>query len=297
MSQTLVERTCAAPSVLPASLEETATRISDVSTLPHVVLQILDVVNDPDSSASDLKSAVEMDPSLTARLLRTVNSAAYRARIEIRTVHHAIAYLGFTVVRNVALTSTVADIFKNDMTIGSYSRRKLWRHLVSVGAASRMIAARSGIRDFENAFLAGLLHDFGIILLDQNCHPQFVDTLESLQAGETLCQAEERFFGFTHTEIGAAVARQWNLPSTAIAAMLHHHDAQTCPDDNRRVVEVVELANFLCTCKGIPSIGVQAVRPPGRRTLESLSINREDFQVLWVDVNEDLEKTEILTRM
>jgi HD-like signal output (HDOD) protein len=297
MSNTLVDSTRTAASVSSASLEEVAARISDVSTLPHVVQEILDVVNDPDSSASDLKNAVEMDPSLTARLLRTVNSAAYRARIEIRTVHHAIAYLGFTVVRNVALSSTVADIFKNDVTIGNYSRRTLWRHLVSVGAASRMIASRTGIRDFENAFLAGLLHDFGIILLDQNCHSKFVDTLESVEAGQTLCQAEERSFGFTHAEIGAAVARQWNLPSTAIAAMLHHHDAQTCSDDNRRVVEVVELANFICSCKGVSSIGIQAVRPPSKETLDSLSISREDFQVLWEDVNDDLGKTEMLTGM
>jgi len=278
-------------------LKEAAARIRDVSTLPHVVMQILEVVNDPDSSASDLKNAVEIDPSLTARLLRTVNSAAYRARKEIRTVHHAIAYLGFTVVRNVALTSTVADIFKSDVRIGSYSRQTLWRHLVSVGVASRMIAARTGIRDFENAFLAGLLHDFGIILLDQNCHSQFVDVLKSLEPDQPLCEAEKQSLGFTHAEIGAAVGRQWNLPSTTISAMLFHHDAQSCPDDNRRVVEVVELANFICTCKGIASIGIQAVKPPSKETLESLSIDREDFQVLWEDVNVDLEKTEILTRM
>lgn len=297
MIQTFVDSTETALSVSSTSLEETAARIRDVSSLPHVVLQIMDVVNAPDSSASDLKNAVEMDPSLTARLLRTVNSAAYRARTEIRTVHHAIAYLGFTVVRNVALASTVADIFRDEKKIGSYSRQALWRHLVSVGVASRMIAARTGLQDFEDAFLAGLLHDFGIILLDQNCHSQFVATIESLAPDDTLCRAEMRSFGFTHAELAGAVAHKWNLPSTVLAAILHHHDAQRCSDHNKRIVEVVELANFICASKGVPSVDAATVEPPSAETLDSLSINREDYRVLWEDLDEELEDAEILARI
>jgi len=278
------------------SFEETVARIGEVSSLPHIVCQILDVVNNEDSSASDLLKVVETDPSLLARLLRTVNSVAYQARTEIRTVRHAISYLGFTVVRNVALTSTVANIFKGGSRIQGYSRKGLWRHLVSVGVASRMIAARIGLANFEDAFLAGLLHDFGIILLDQNCHSQFAAMMESLSSDDTLCEAEEHFFGFTHADIGGAVAQNWNLPSTSIAAMLYHHNAQACGDDNRRIVEVVELANFICTSKGIAAVGSVASEPPAAETLSSLAIGKEDVRVLWEDLDEELQKAEALAQ-
>jgi HD-like signal output (HDOD) protein len=297
MSQTLVDSTRASESVSSASLKEVTARIRDVFSLPHVVLQIIQVANDPASSALDLKTVVEMDPSLSARLLRAVNSAAYGAHTEVRTIHHAIAYMGFAVVRNVALTSKVADMMKGEKKIGGYSRESLWRHLVTVGVTSRMIAARIGVRDFEDAFLAGLLHDFGIILLDQNCYSQFADVMESLEPEDTLCRAEERSLGFTHAELGAAVARDWNLPSSAIAAMLYHHDSQACDDGNRRIVEVVELANFICAAKGIPAIGTVVTEPPSAEALDSLSIDREGFRVLWEDFDQELESAEILTRI
>lgn len=296
MTCATVDSTRAKVSASAASFEETAARISDVSSLPHVVLQIVDIVNNADSSTSDLVKVVEMDPSLIARLLRTVNSAAYKTRAEIRTVHHAIAYLGFNVVRDLALTSTVANILKRDTQIRGYSRKGLWRHLVSVGVASRMIAARVGLRNFEDAFLAGLLHDFGIILLDQNCHSQFAATMESLKPDDILCRAEERSYGFTHAQLGGAVARKWNLPSTSIAAMLYHHDAQACSDGNRRIVEVVELANFICTAKGIASVEVLTANPPSAETLGSLAVDKEDLRVLWEDLDQELEKAEALGR-
>ncbi len=196
-----------------ASLQETAARIGRVSSLPHVAVQIMDIVSKPNSSASDLEKMVLMDPSLAARLLSIVNSAAYRARTEIRSVQHAIAHLGFKAVRNVALATALAAVFHDDDKAGGYCRRSLWRHLVSVGVTSRMIAARVGLRNAEDAFLAGLLHDFGIILMDQNCHSHFVSMMESLAPDETLPQAERRCFGFTHAELGAAVAAQMAPPS------------------------------------------------------------------------------------
>jgi HD-like signal output (HDOD) protein len=257
----------------------------------------MDVVNDPDSLASDLVKVVEIDPSLAARLLRMANSAAYRTRTEICTVHQAIGLLGFKAVRNIALASTVVDLFKGDGQVGGYSRSSFWRHLVSVGVASRMIAARVGMENFEDAFLAGLLHDFGVILMDQNCHACFVSMMESLAEDETLCQAETRCFGFTHAELGAAVARQWNLPSTAVAAMLHHHNAQACGNRHKRIVEVVELANFLCTSKGLPCVATAAFEPPSAETLRSLSIERDDFRVLWEDLDGELDKSETLARI
>src|SRR5574337_81806 len=167
-------------------LSEIAGRIREVSAMmPQLVMEIIRIVNDPRSSAIELQVAVERDPSLAARLLRTANSAAYGLRRQVGTVRDAIAYLGYNEVKNLAVTASLADIFKADAAVGCYSRKGLWRHLVSVAVASRFVASRCGVRRYEEAYMAGLLHDFGLILMDQFVHKAFNDIVRVVSTGST----------------------------------------------------------------------------------------------------------------
>src|SRR5690606_832545 len=101
-----------------------------------------------ESNAADLKTVVEGDPSLSARVLRTVNSAAYAVRSKVSNLHQAISLLGFNQIRNLAITASVSDSFKTDNVSGPYRRSGLWRHLVSVGICARLVAARTRMSNF-----------------------------------------------------------------------------------------------------------------------------------------------------
>jgi putative nucleotidyltransferase with HDIG domain len=236
--------------------QELVGRIADVSSLPTVALKIAEVVRDVKAGARELLRVVETDVSLTARVLRTVNSAAYGLSGRVSNLQQAISFLGFSQIRNLALTASVSRLFQQSKPIGSYNRLKLWHHLVSVAVAARLIARRLELREFEDAFLAGLLHDIGLILEDQHVHEGFRMVVEAAQPGRTLREIEQKMLGFDHTQIGALIAEQWHFPELICRAIAHHHASHEDSGDGHVVVQCVDAANILVSVKGTPSIGV-----------------------------------------
>ncbi|WP_460184750.1 HDOD domain-containing protein [Thermopirellula anaerolimosa] len=264
-----------------------AQRVHEISTLPQVALNIIRVADDPNSSAADLKSVMEADAALSARVIRCVNSSAYGLRSKITNLQQAIAYLGLKQIRNLAVTATVSDLFKAGDGVGPYRRTELWRHLVGVGLCARMLAMRLRISNFEDVFLAGLLHDIGIILIDQHYHSQFVRIIESLQESVTLCEVETQVLGFSHVELGAALAEQWSFPISATAAIRYHHQAAAYRGEHIALIRCVEVANLICTLKGMPSVGMNLLRF-NPQSVAALGLTATDLKVLAADLDDEL---------
>lgn len=269
-------------------------RIREISTLPHIVAQVIEVANNANTSAIDLAEVVESDPALAARVLRTVNGAAYGLRNRVTTIVKAIAYLGFTEVRKIAITASVAKLFREDFSHGGFSRAQLWKHLVSVGVVSRTVAMRCQMDNFEEAFLAGLLHDLGIILIDQHLNFEFRKVVETLSDEKTTRDTEREILGFDHTHVGAEVAEKWRFPSSIVDAMKYHHDASQCKSANRSLVAVVEVSNVLCTLKGVTSVGHKNLTTPKPETFQTLGLDRHDLKVIWEDMDSILENGRVL---
>ncbi|MFO0836890.1 MAG: HDOD domain-containing protein [Phycisphaerae bacterium] len=278
------------------SIEAVLKHVVEISTLPQIALQVMEVAKDPDAGAADLKRVVEGDPSLSARVLRMVNSAAYGMRTQVTNLHQAISYLGFNQVRNLAMTASVSEIFKGNQTIGTYQRAGLWKHLVSVGVAARFVAVRRGLKGFEDAFLAGLLHDIGIILLDQHVHDQFRAVIQSLRDGTPLCDTEQEILGFNHAMLGARIAETWNFPPVTRAAIRYHHMSQNHRGDGAELVHCVEVANVICTLKGISSVGMKLTKPP-IAALQALNFSKDDVLVLARDLDNELKQNEGLLEL
>lgn len=269
-------------------------QIEEVSSLPDVALRVMETVRDPNSSGRDLKMAVEADPALTARMLRIVNSSFYGLKSKVTNVLQAISYLGFLETRNLAVSAVVADIFRTDEKVGSYSRMQLWRHMVSVGVVSRIVATRFDVANFEDAFLAGVLHDLGIILFDQYAHAHFVEVLESIGPETKLATREREVFGFDHCDLGARIAEVWGFAPSIIEVIRHHHASDHCLEEYRPLARAVEVANFLAWAKQRSSIGAGTIDNPSKEALAGLSISRTDLQALWEDLDGELENAETL---
>lgn len=277
----------------PAGIDEVVRRVVEISTLPQVALRVIDVAKDPDSGAAELKAVVEGDPALGARILRMTNSAAYGVRCRVTNLHQAISFLGFDQVRNLAMTASVSELFKKDEKIGTYRRTDLWRHLVSVGICARLVAMRRELPDFEDAFLAGLLHDLGLILEDQLLHKQFRELMVQLPDDVPLCMAERRYLGFDHCALGAAVGDQWRFPAAVRATIQHHHDSTRYHGDFRSIVHSVEIANVVCTLKGISSVGKRLIKPP-LHAFQAMGYTKDDILILARDLDDELERSESL---
>ncbi|MBI5863851.1 MAG: HDOD domain-containing protein [Planctomycetes bacterium] len=272
------------------SLDAAARRVTDISTLPQVALRVMEVAQNPEAGAADLKAVVEGDPALSARVVRMVNSAAYGLRNAVTNLHQAISYLGFSQIRNLAMTASVSEIFRNDAAINTYSRRGLWKHLVSVGVCARLVARRCGEAAFEDAFLAGLLHDIGIVLADQHVHDNFRYMLENaLDPQKTLCEIERTVLGFDHCMLGDRVAEAWRFPESARAAIRYHHDSMRYRGTYATIVRCVEIANVVCTLKGCTSIGMRLTRA-GIEAFQALGFGREDVVVLATDLDREIRE-------
>ncbi|MCC6358615.1 MAG: HDOD domain-containing protein [Phycisphaerales bacterium] len=282
-----------APETRLSALDAAVQRVSEISTLPQIALNVIEVAQNPDAGAAELRDVVEGDPALSARVIRVVNSAAYGLRTTVSNLHQAISYLGFTQVRNLAMTASVSDIFKNDHAIGPYSRRNLWRHLVAVGICARLVARRCRLPNFEDAFLAGLLHDVGIILIDQNFHDDFELVIGNLDDSRTLCDVERECLGFDHCTFGERVAEGWRFPEPVRAAIRHHHASGRYKGPSTILVQCVEVANVVCSLRGITSTGVRCVKP-ALETFQWLGFSKEDVIVLAKDLEKEMIESESL---
>jgi putative nucleotidyltransferase with HDIG domain len=280
----------------PPKLEDVVRQVNEVSTLPNVATKVMEVANDPDSNASDLRGVIETDAALSARILRCVNSSAYATRERISNLQQAIAYLGLKQIRSLALTASVAELFAQDEAIGSYRRRGLWQHLVAVGICARLLAMRRQIPDFEDAFVAGLLHDIGIILEDQYVHDHFRNVIQTLTPGTTLAETERNVLGFDHARLGAKFAESWRFPPRLTAAIGYHHMSVRYRGPDVAIVRCVEVANLICTVKGYSSVGLKLVKV-SQPALNALSLTREHLLVLAQDLDEELERNSALFGM
>jgi HD-like signal output (HDOD) protein len=284
------------PRQAPLPLSELCKRIHEISSLPHVAIRVLEVANMPNAGARELMEVMEGDAALSTRVLRCVNSSAYATRTKITNLQQAIAYLGVKQVRNLAMTVSVSRLFEKEENIGPYNRKGLWRHLIAVGVCARLIAMRLHIRHFEDVFLAGLLHDAGIILEDQHVHDGFVEVVQSLREGARLSDVEREQLGFDHTTLGEYMAKTWQLPNGLTDAVRYHHDSTGYTADYPETVRCVELANFVCSLRGLSSVGVHLVEFP-RAAITALSLGKNDLVVLANDLNRELANNQSLLQM
>ena len=262
-------------------------QIDEVSTIPQMAARFLQVASDPEVRLDQLREALAADPAMVTRVLRLVNSSAFSVQQKITNLDQAITFLGIKQVRSVAVAVSVSELFRVRGRLGSYSRAGLWRHMVAVGIASRLLAVRLGSPNGEDFFLAGLLHDIGIVLEDQYVHQQFCQIIRSLNPGKTLIECEHEHVGFDHTALGESMAQRWGFPDSVRAAIRHHHDSAGYDQENKAVVRCVELANVICSDQGITSVGVNLVKPVTPEDLE-IPLGQEDLAMFVEDLNGEL---------
>ena len=207
---------------------------SEISSIKQTVTRIINTINDPNSSAKDLKNIIEIDPPLTAKLLKLANSAFYGYPKTISEIQEAIVCIGFDAVRELALNQKVCEIFAKEGYIEGYTRTALWKHSLAVALCCKLIYRREFMQRGENIYVAGLLHDIGIIVLDQFMHEAFKNNLQRSRSDRNnLFNIEKNTLGFDHTDLAGALAENWGFPDEMREAMEKHHSPDSTNGENR----------------------------------------------------------------
>jgi HD-like signal output (HDOD) protein len=285
------------PTPLPppsSPLERLFERISEVSSLPEVAMRIMRLADDPTTGADELLEAVRSDPALVMRVMRTVNSSYHGLPNQVADLKQAITLLGFDEIRNLALTAFVARSFQSGDGHASYSRRELWNHMVATSLIARTIARQCGHPAPQEAYLAGLLHDLGVVLLDQYVHNPFCRVLDALDAQTPSWQTERRILGFDHAGLGCYVAKRWNLPAALADAIGYHHVPDRYVGPELLTVCVVSLADCLCHNRGITSLGIPQNFTPPMMVFHELGLDRVWLKAIVDDLDHTLESAQQL---
>lgn len=214
----------------------------ELTSLPQVLAQVIRVADNDESSAAQIADVIMRDPALTARLLRVVNSPYYGSVREVTTITQAVLTLGTRAVKALVLSAGLYRLFDEDK--GVIDRKRFWRHSLEVAVACREIAVASSYNPAEEAFVAGLMHDIGILILEANFTDQFGRMWKLIEAGESLIKLEEATWGTNHARVGKFLLDQWKIPKflgEAIGA--HHNDfsGEKMPHD--RLARIVSLGN------------------------------------------------------
>jgi len=228
-------------------------RGENLPTLPTVVFQLHRVLDDEHVGARDVAQIIERDPALTARLLRTANSAAFsRGGDRIGSVSNAVARLGVNQIRAICIVLAVVKAFNSRS--GGLNHQRFWIHSAAVGMTARRLWERFG-RDpmisADDLYVAGLLHDAGLLVLEQHFPKEYAEVRDALalSAGR-LWQVEEEHLGMDHGAVGGLLLGRWSLPQFLCEAVTNHHHPHQADERVQAVCRMVQAAEVLCTESG-----------------------------------------------
>lgn len=223
-------------------------RLGEIATLPEVTVKIMELVENPDGTAEQLHNVIKRDPALSAKLLSVVNSAFYGLPGQVGSLDRAIVLLGGAAVKNIAIAASLACMFTGRQKLDRFDTRSLWTHSIAVGVAAKAIsAAADSVAPADEVFLAGLIHDVGLLVERQALPEKLVEVVRRCGAGEgNLLRLEQEIIGATHQEFGEALTANWRFPPRLRAAAGSHHNPEGLPDDSRGAGLVLHCADVLC---------------------------------------------------
>ena len=277
------------------AIEPLFQKLGSLCTLPAVAEKVLQVTDNDDSDADDLLAVIEQDPAIATRLMKVVNSAYCGLRNPVADLKTAITMLGVEQVRNLALTLSIGGVFGRPTPVGGLDPERLWDHSVCVATISRLVAVKGKHCHPDEAYLAGLLHDLGLLFTNQHLEKLVPRVMVRLKTGLPLNGAEQQILGFDHAQLGAYVAWRSNFPERIVTAIDYHHDPIDCPEEGRSLTHVVVVANYLATRFERGSIEGRRLPAPPEEVLKPMGLNLSALRHLWAELPEAMAHVSQLT--
>ncbi len=244
--------------------------------IPSVAFELQEVIANPMSSAEHIARVVSRSPSLTAVLLKIVNSSFYGFPSEISTVSHAVSLIGTREISVLALGISVLSIFKN-IPKETTDMHSFLRHGLVCGLLSRVFAAHKNLPQTEQLFVSGLLHDLGRLILYVYFPEESRRILaRSRNRNELLYKEEKDYLGCDHAQLGVKLMEQWALPLILENNILYHHQ----PSQAQQSVPatIVHLSDIIANSLGIGSSGEKFIPPLDRSAWENLKLSPGIFE-------------------
>ncbi len=271
---------------------EALASIDDIATLPEVTIKIIEVVDDADSNPDQLYEVIQNDPALVSRVLRVVNSAFYGLPGQVSNIKRAISLLGLAAIKNIAISASMSDMFKDRGKGGFFSPWELWRHSMAVAVASRKISTMLG-RAFntDEMFMTGLIHDLGLLVEGQIFPEKLEEVCEiCTQKQLSFLQAERDIIGATHQDFGSAVTLKWRFPHKLRDGISHHHTPAELDGVSKDLSIILFCADTLCCEQGIGFSLTAITQSVDPDMLETIGLDAENLQEITENLADEVDE-------
>ena len=242
-----------------------------------ILSKVLATLADENVSFSGLSTLIEKDAVLAGNMLKLVNSAMYGRKGTVNSVRHAVSLLGMVKVRNMVLSLSVSNMWSSVKLPSPWSAKQFNIHSVAVGVLSDLLVLEVPVPYGEGAFVAGLMHDLGKLLIASALRPEFeaIVALHARRGGDfQACEVE--LLGIGHAALSAAVLEKWNLPAPIHRAVAYHHLPDQADCNRLHVAHVIEAADNYVNSAGYPVLTTAIAAPPNpnpRLMLEKFHID------------------------
>ena len=226
--------------------------ISSLATLPEITQKIIKTVEDPRGTARDLHKIISHDPALVTRILKVVNSSFYGLPGQISSIDRAIVMLGLNAIKNIAVAASMGQLFRGVKLCDGFTAKDLWKHCVAVAVVSRELAKQLKLPFADEAFLAGMIHDIGMLVSLQTWPERLTQICQEARQGtRTFSEIERDVLGVDHQQLGLALAEKWQFPKACQQVAGFHHEPELLSDSARTLVILVHVADQICCEKQV----------------------------------------------
>ncbi|MFC1725671.1 HDOD domain-containing protein [candidate division KSB1 bacterium] len=279
--------------------ERFISRVDYIPTLPVVFNKILQTLNNPKSSAKDLKTIIINDMAISAKILNLANSAYFGFNRRITEITNAIVVIGFKTIKNIVLSISIIDTFKKLSSTGDFDRTQYWLNSIGSAQTAVKIGTLLNIPNKESLYISGLLSNIGRVLMDYFFPEFYTQVIEKSNSSlKEVHEIEKEIFGFDHTEAGFQVARKWEFPDSLADSIRFHHNLENAPEESRTLSAIVDLSNIISRSSGL---GTPVIEKSKTKILkdcsEILNLNNSDIQKLIDELQEQSETIKVFFKV
>ncbi len=228
-----------------SKVKEVTEKAMDLPVLPATAQKVLSIMSDPDVSIEKIKRIISSDPGLATKILKVANSAFYGGYRNIQNLTQAILRLGLNAVRNIVVATSMKNVYKRF----GLAEKLLWEQMIGSALASSIIAKQTRATDTEDAFIGGLLHDVGKVVLNNEYPEDFAKIMERVyNESISYSEAEAGIFGFSHRKVGAGLVKKWGFPESIERLLINFDDPEEVVKDRAlyNLVTVITMSDRIC---------------------------------------------------
>ena len=261
--------------------------LSSLPSIPPVVTKILSLIDSADVSLKKIGEFISQDQSISAKVLKIVNSPIYGFPGRISSVHQALMLIGLSAVKGMLLGISIFDMMQKSM-LG------LWEHSIGSAITARIIANRLRLKNVDDISVAALIHDIGKVALSM-CYPElYKKALEDAKQMETyITEAEKNIFGITHAQAGRWLTTKWNFPQELVESVAFHHKTDSAKQFQRTAC-IVKLSENIIKMMGFGFSGDPYVHTISDAVWSLIGLQMDDLKEVFSTVEETIKDKDAL---